>query len=151
MVALILESIVLFLAWTFLLYWVHRFVHSLSFIQHIHWNHHWYISNHKTTWHWSNLFLFNDTWISTIDLWITEVIPTLLFAWVFDAWWVLAFYYVWAATVQEAVEHNTKINLYPVTSGQWHLLHHKQADRNFGVFIPIWDKLFGTEQWTTKH
>jgi sterol desaturase/sphingolipid hydroxylase (fatty acid hydroxylase superfamily) len=123
----------------------------MPFIQHIHWNHHWYISNHKTTWHWSNLFLFNDTWISTIDLWITEVVPTLLFAWVFDAWWVLVFYYVWASTVQEAVEHNTKINLYPVTSGQWHLLHHKQADRNFGVFIPVWDKLFGTEQWTSKH
>lgn len=124
----------------------------MPFIQHIHWNHHWYISNHTTTWHWSNLFLFNDTWISTIDLWITEVIPTLLFAWLTGAWWIAGFYYVWAATVQEIIEHNCRVNLYPLlTSGKWHLVHHQNASTNFGVFTSLWDSLFGTEQWTTEH
>jgi len=147
----LLELCITFLGWTFLLYWVHRIVHVMPFVQHLHWNHHWYVNNHATGWHWSNLFLFNDTWISTIDLWITEVIPTIIFAWVFDAWWVLAFYYIWAALLQEDLEHNKFVNWYPVTSGKWHLVHHQQADRNFGIFIPVWDKLFKTESWTTKN
>lgn len=138
--------IVEFLAWTFMLYLIHRAVHVMPLIQHLHWNHHWYVSNHTMSWHWSNLFLFNDTWISTIDLWITEVVPTVLFAWITGAWWIAVFYYLWAAILQEDLEHNANINMYPLTSGQWHLVHHQQADKNFGVFVPVWDKLFGTEQ-----
>lgn len=141
-----------FLAWTLVLYWIHRAAHAIPALQYAHWDHHWYITNHKDMgWHWSNLFLFNDNWISTLDLWLTEVIPTVLFAWFFDAWWLVVFYYVWAAVIQEAVEHNSRINWYPITSGQWHLTHHQNPSKNFGVFIPVWDKVFGTEQWTTHN
>jgi sterol desaturase/sphingolipid hydroxylase (fatty acid hydroxylase superfamily) len=113
----------------------------------LHLDHHAFINrNGKTNWHWNNLLLFNDTWASTLDLWITEVIPTIVFSLVTGYWFVTVLYYVWAAFLQEPLEHNPKMNMYPFTSGQWHLIHHRNANKNFGLFIPIWDKLFKTEQ-----
>jgi len=138
--------ILYFLAWTLLLYVLHRLIHITPVLQKIHWDHHKYINQHETSWHWSNLFLFNDTWISTLDLWISEVIPTIIFSWVTGQWWIAIFYYAWAAFFQESLEHNKKVNWYPFTSGQWHLIHHRHMNKNFGLFIPLWDRLFATEK-----
>jgi hypothetical protein len=94
---------------------------------------------------WKNAFLFFDTWNSTIDQWLTEVIPTIIISAITGHWWLLIAYYVWAGFIQEAVEHNKRINLYPfLTSGKWHLIHHEYATKNYGVFVPIWDLVFGT-------
>jgi sterol desaturase/sphingolipid hydroxylase (fatty acid hydroxylase superfamily) len=102
---------------------------------------------HETSWHWNNLFLFNDTWTSTADLWITEVVPTLVFSWLTGHWWIFLFYYLWAALVQETVEHNKNFNIYPlVTSGKWHLEHHRNTKINFGLFLPVWDIVFNTHK-----
>lgn len=138
--------ILAFLTWTFYLYWVHRAVHQTPFVKTAHLDHHKFINiNGKTSWHWNNLFLFNDTWTSTVDLWVTEVIPTLVFSYVTGQWWISIFYYLWAALIQEVIEHNPKFNLYPLlTSGKWHLIHHRDSTKNFGLFIPVWDMLFGT-------
>ena len=142
-----MNFIVEFITWTLMLYVIHRAIHVTPYLKFIHMDHHRYVNKNKTSWHWSNLFLFNDTWTSTFDLWITEVIPTLIFAWLFDAWWLAIFYYLWAALIQEIIEHNPKFNKYPfITSGQWHLIHHKNSKKNFGLFFPIWDKIFITEQ-----
>lgn len=139
--------IIKFIAWTLVLYIIHRLVHITPYLKSIHLDHHRYINQNKTQWHWSNLFLFNDTWASTLDLWITEVIPTVIFAWIFDAWWLIVFYYLWAALLQEIIEHDPKFNKYPlITSGRWHLIHHKNLKKNFGLFFPVWDKIFATEQ-----
>jgi sterol desaturase/sphingolipid hydroxylase (fatty acid hydroxylase superfamily) len=93
------------------------------------------------------LFLFNDNWTSTFDLWITEVVPTLVFSWVTGYWWISVFYYLWAALVQETIEHNPKFNIYPyLTSGKWHLIHHRDTTYNYGLFFPIWDILFKTHK-----
>ena len=137
----------IFLLWTLFLYTLHRLVHMIPLLQKAHWDHHLYVNTHATGWHWSNLFLFNDTWTSTADLWITEVIPSVIFSWITGEWWVIVFYYVWAALLQEAIEHNPKINMYPfLTSGKWHLVHHKNNRVNFGLFIPIWDIIFNTHR-----
>jgi sterol desaturase/sphingolipid hydroxylase (fatty acid hydroxylase superfamily) len=143
--------IFIFIIWTLYLYAIHRVIHhiGLQFFPvafNAHADHHRYINTHEqTTWHWSNLFLFNDTWTSTLDLWITEVIPTLIFSLVTGHWWVSVFYYLWAAFVQEIVEHNPKFDLYPfLTSGKWHLIHHRNTSVNYGLFLPIWDIMFGT-------
>jgi sterol desaturase/sphingolipid hydroxylase (fatty acid hydroxylase superfamily) len=140
-----------FLAWTLILYWIHRIGHNVSFINRFHREHHRFISastknnQRPNDWHLSNLFLFNDNWNSTIDLWITEVIPTLIYSSITGQWWIAIFYYLWAAFIQERVEHNPKFDIYPfLTSGKWHLVHHKIPDRNYGLFFPIWDQLFGT-------
>ena len=142
----ILDAICFFFVWTFVLYWIHRIGHNIPWINVFHEDHHQYINEHgKTNWHWNNLFLYNDTWMSTVDLWITEVIPTILFAALTGQWWIFAFYYLWAALIQEVVEHNPNFNWYPfLTSGRWHLEHHNDMRVNFGLFIPLWDIMFGT-------
>jgi sterol desaturase/sphingolipid hydroxylase (fatty acid hydroxylase superfamily) len=142
----ILKIVLIFLSWTFLLYWIHRFTHKISIINKYHQDHHIYINqNNGTSWHWSNFFLYNDTIKSTIDLWITEVIPTLIISVITGYWWLFVFYYLWAALLQEVLEHNSNFDRYPFTSGRWHLMHHKIQYKNFGLFIPLWDKLFRTE------
>lgn len=138
--------IITFLLWTLLIYFMHRLAHVLPGMTYFHQDHHLQ-TDLKTNngWHWSNIFLYNDTWKSTVDLWLTEVIPTLIFCYIFDVWWLMVFYYLWSALVQEAVEHNLKINLYPfLTSGRWHMIHHKYANKNYGIFFPIWDIIFRT-------
>jgi len=137
--------IFVFLSWTLCLYWLHRIIHITPVLRKVHWEHHKYINTHKTGWHWNNLFLFNDNWVSTADLWITEVIPTLIFSYITGQWWVIIFYYFWAALIQEIIEHNPNVNWYPIlTSGKWHLVHHRNNKANFGLFLPVWDILFRT-------
>lgn len=149
----LVESVIAFFAWTLCLYIIHRSLHAfgkewfpLAFEAHS--DHHKYINvNNGTSWHWNNLLLYNDTWLSTLDLWITEVIPTVLFSWITGHWWISIFYYFWAALLQEQIEHNPKFNYYPwITSGKWHLVHHNDTEVNFGLFFSVWDKLFKTHQ-----
>ena len=135
---------VYFLLWTLMLYWVHRFGHIIPIIREIHWNHHRYINVNNVKWHWNNLFLFNDTWTSTLDLWITEVIPTIIFSAITGQWWICIFYYLWAAFLQENLEHNLKIDVPIFTFGKWHRIHHRIPNKNFGLFFPQWDLIFGT-------
>jgi len=139
-----------FLVWTLLLYWIHRVGHYLSLIKKYHFDHHRFISSqmrikqNPTSWHWSNLLLFNDTWKSTVDLWITEVIPTLIFSAVTGQWWIIIFYYFWAAIIQETIEHNPDFNIPLLSSGKWHLQHHHAVNVNYGLFFPLWDIVFKT-------
>lgn len=148
--------IAIFLLWTLMLYWVHRVGHKLPWIRKIHNYHHGYVNKYpeRIKWHWNNLFLYNDNWESTIDLWVTEVIPTIIFCIIFNSWWIFAIYYIWTALIQEHIEHNPNVNKYPFTSGKWHLIHHKDSRYNYALFFPLWDKVFGTEmkvnEWENK-
>lgn len=137
---------VYFLAWTFCLYWIHRIVHRTPYIKKWHYDHHTFIvKNGSPSWKWNNIFLYNDTWLSTLDLYVTEVIPTLVFSLITGQWWISIFYYVWAAFLQEALEHNNKVDFPLITTGKWHLTHHYQPNKNYGLFFPIWDIIFKTE------
>ena len=133
-----------FLSWTFLLYFIHRIAHEFKWSCHM--DHHKFILDHSvTSWKWNNLLLFNDTWLSTLDLWVTEVLPTIVFCMITDIWEIAVFYYLWASLIQEIVEHNPNFNIFPfLTSGRWHLLHHTDDKVNFGLFIPVWDLMFDT-------
>lgn len=134
-----------FVLWTLLLYVMHRVGHVIPWLKNIHHDHHIQVHRQVIGWSWKNLLLYVDSWRSTADQWLIEVIPTLIFAFLTGQWWIWWFYYVWAAFVQEAIEHNDKVNLYPfLSSGKWHLIHHKHPKSNYGVFTPLWDKLFGT-------
>lgn len=138
-----------FLLWTLILYWIHRMVHLMPVMKFIHLHHHKFVLVNVTAWHWSNIFLFNDDWTSTVDLWITEVVPTLVFSAVTGQYWIAIFYYLWAAFIQESIEHNSKVNLPILTSGLWHLIHHRSS-HNYGLFHPLWDIIFGTYQRVYK-
>lgn len=139
-------ALVHFLAWTLMLYWIHRIGHQIPAIRKIHLGHHRFIAtNPPPQWHWSNLFLFQDDWPSTVDVWVTEIIPTLIFCWITGAWWIAVFFYLWSALIQESIEHSPMFDRYPwFTSGRWHLMHHSNGKCNYGIFITVWDRLFGT-------
>jgi sterol desaturase/sphingolipid hydroxylase (fatty acid hydroxylase superfamily) len=140
----------MFLMWTLCLYSIHILAHRVPLLRTLHRDHHAHIRvSNNSKWHWSNLLLFNDTWTSTADLWCTEVIPTLIFSAITGHWWISVFYYLWAALLQEALEHNPNNNWYPFTAGKWHLVHHQNSTKNYGLFIPLWDKLFKTEKHVT--
>jgi sterol desaturase/sphingolipid hydroxylase (fatty acid hydroxylase superfamily) len=139
---------VYFFLWTLILYWIHRLVHVTPIIKKYHMDHHEYILKHDVSWHWSNLFLYNDNKKSTIDLWITEVIPTIAFSYMTGQWWLSVFYYLWAALIQERIEHNHNMDIPILTSGKWHLIHHR-AKYNYGLFTPVWDIIFRT--YTSVH
>lgn len=143
-----IEIFLVFFLWIFTLYCVHRAFHKIPFLKRIHWSHHQYIFKKRgNLWNWKILFLYNDDTSSTIDTWLSEVIPTLLICWITGHWWLFLFFYVWAAFIQELIEHNPKINLYPyLTSGKWHLEHHKNWRCNYGLFIPIFDIIFKTNK-----
>lgn len=133
---------------------MHVSVHKFNWIgKTFHKEHHRYVAQKSFSpkWHWSNIFLFNDNLSSTIDYWITEVIPTIIFSWLTGNWWIFGIYYVWASTLQEFLEHNVKYNLYPLTTGKWHMVHHLETpSKNYGVFIRLWDKIFNTEHGTSR-
>ncbi len=137
--------IIYFFLWTLMLYWIHRIGHLTPIVREFHLDHHRFILSHNTKWHWNNLFLFNDTWKSTIDLWITEVIPTIIFSIITGEYWIMLFYYVWAAFIQETIEHNQNFNIPLLTSGKWHLIHHRSS-YNYGLFFPVWDIIFRTNK-----
>lgn len=144
---ILLEMVFYFLLWTFLIYWIHRLCHNVSYLSHFHKFHHKFVAQHRITWHWSNLFLFNDDWPSTIDYWITEVLPTIVFVLITQQWWLGIGFYLYAAFVQEWLEHNPNFNFYPFyTSGRWHILHHTAPPCNYGIGTPFWDWVFKTNK-----
>jgi sterol desaturase/sphingolipid hydroxylase (fatty acid hydroxylase superfamily) len=144
---IILEIIFYFLAWTLLIYWMHRLAHQyqIPLLSRFHREHHKFVANNKITWKFNNIFLFNDNWSSTVDFWLTEVIPTAIFVLITEQYWLGIIFYFYAAFIQEWVEHNENFSGYPLyTSGKWHLLHHTKYPCNFGILTPLWDFVFGT-------
>lgn len=149
MILTLSDATIYFFGWTLLIYWCHRGMHETPLLWNVfHRDHHAQVDNATTQGpNWKNLFLFTDSWESTADMWLAEVIPTMLYAWAFDCWWLVLFYYVWAAFFQEWVEHHPTLDWYPfLTSGRWHLIHHRFPNRNFGLFTPLWDIVFETER-----
>ena len=141
-----MEYISYFILWTFVIYWSHRIFHIIPILEKIHWCHHNYVTTGtgSTGWNWKHMFIWVDNLDGTIDQWLMEVIPTIIFSWATGQWWMCVFYWAWTAFIQERIEHNSKVNLMPfITSGKWHLVHHQDSTKNFGVFFPIWDWIFG--------
>ena len=142
-----MEYVGVFLLWTFVIYWSHRIFHMIPALEKIHWCHHKYVlkGTGSTGWEWKHLFMWVDNLDGTIDQWLMEVIPTILLSWITGHWWLCLFYWINTAFVQEHIRHNKRFDVYPLlTSGKWHMVHHKHKNNNYGVFFPIWDILFGT-------
>ena len=135
-----------FFLWTLLMYIMHILAHNVPFLMYYHSDHHFQVAtNNVGTWKWTNLILYIDTWETTVDQWLTEVIPTFIFSLVTGAWWIFISYYIWSATFQEMVEHNPRVDIYPFeVSGKWHLVHHEYPGKNYGIIHPLWDMVFGT-------
>ena len=148
MITFIIEYILHFMLWTLLLYIMHILAHQIPFLWYYHRDHHTQVATGNVgVWKWTNFFLYIDTWKTTVDQWLTEVIPTFVFSFITGAWWIFIGYWIWSATFQEIVEHNTNVDIYPIEiSGKWHMVHHTYPDKNYGIIHPIWDLIFGTSQ-----
>lgn len=148
MITVILIHLIYFMLWTLLLYVMHVFAHKIPFLWKYHRDHHLQVSmNNVGKWKLTNLILYIDTWETTVDQWLTEVIPTFIFSLVTGAWWIFIGYWIWSATFQEIVEHNPNVDIYPLeVSGKWHLVHHEHANKNYGIIHPLWDMLFRTSK-----
>ena len=148
-----MEYVIVFLVWTFTIYWMQRLANVWSFMRKYHVDHHKQVTQATIQGlNWRNALLWFDSWESTVDQWLTEVIPTIIISCVTGHYWLLFAYYIWAGFIQEAVEHNKRINLYPfLTSGKWHLIHHEFPNKNYGVFIPLWDIVFRTRKGLNDH
>ena len=130
--------VIYFILWTFVLYWLHRFFHNVPILKEMHMVHHMHVTlgTGSSGWNWKHMFLWIDDWKGTVDQWLIEIVPTIIFCWLLDQWWLLAFYWFWAAFVQERIEHNINFNIFPLlTSGAWHLKHHRNCNVNYGVFF----------------
>ena len=127
-----------------MLYCVHRLCHILPYLKEIHWKHHKYVTNTQPKWMWQNIFLYSDDWNGTLDIIVTEIIPTIIFCYLTNQWWILGVYYIWTAFIQEWVEHNPNVYLPPFSAGKTHLVHHEDWTKNYSLFFPIWDIVFGT-------
>lgn len=146
MIEFVFVQFIFFMLWTLLLYVMHILAHKIPFLWYYHSDHHLQVSLENVgKWKWTNLFLYIDTWETTVDQWLTEVIPTIFFSLITGAWWILIGYWIWSATFQEIVEHNKSVNIYPFeVSGKWHLVHHIQHNKNYGIIHPLWDIIFNT-------
>ena len=138
------EIIFYFLLWTFTLYWIHRLAHIIPLVKKYHFNHHKVVNTDTIKWKWNNLLLYNDTWYSTIDIWLTEVLPTCIISYITGQWWLVIIYYFWASLLQERIEHNRNFDIPILTSGKWHLIHHIHGSYNYGLFTTLWDRVFKT-------
>ena len=123
-----MEYLFHYLVWTFFIYWLHRIVHITEWTNYYHSDHHRYITENWndgleniTGWSWSDVFLIEDTWKSTVDLWLTEVIPTILYSSITGQWWILIMYWLWSSLLAEVIEHNPKFNVPFIAAGKWHL------------------------------
>jgi sterol desaturase/sphingolipid hydroxylase (fatty acid hydroxylase superfamily) len=142
---IIIEFLLFFILWNFMIYCNHRLAHILPFY-YLHDEHHRLVkTNSESGPNWKNYFLYLDNLKVTLDNWIIEVIPTLIFSYITGYWIFSVFHYIWTAFLQEHLEHNPKLNLYPFTFGKWHMMHHSNYNCNYGLLIPIWDRIFGTE------
>jgi len=142
-----------FLLWTFVIYIMHRLAHVVPLLQPFHWNHHYTISRKENDGKFkiSHLILYVDNFETTIDQWLTEVIPTIIFCTITGQWWIAILYWIDAAFIQESIKHNPNFNVFPLnTAGRWHLIHHSNSEKNYGIIFPIWDIIFNTYEGLHK-
>jgi len=139
--------VIYFFLWTLLLYGVHRLVHILPYIKKIHNEHHRYVMRNKD-WYikWEDLYLSRGNNKVTVDLWITEVIPTLLFCAVTGHWWIFGLYYGWSAFYEKTTKYNRDVDVFLVTWGMWTLTHYRRTTLNFGGIFSLWDMIFKTNR-----
>ena len=136
-----------FFLWTLLLYVVHRLAHALPYIKKIHSEHHRYVMRNRD-WgiKWQDLYLSRGANKVTLDLWFTEVIPTLLFCAVTGHWWIFGAYYFWSAFYEKATKYNRDVDVFLVTWGMWTLTHYRRNTLNFGGIFSLWDIIFKTNR-----
>ncbi len=135
-----------FLLWSLIIYWTHRSAHMIPFLWQFHHAHHQVAYNGELEFSWWNVIGWFNDWPSTLDQWITEIIPMIVFVLVFpDAWPIAVLYYIDGFILAEGLtDHNPRLEIPGLSMGRYHLKHHANPNVNFDLYFHFWDQLFGT-------
>lgn len=142
------------LSWTALAYGIHRLAHHpapWNRLARLHRAHHAprYLSEPRPL-RWHHLLFWFDTREETMDVWITLTLPALLIAALLPAQApaLLGFHYLYEVLLSDGrFDHNPAIDG-PITRvlacGTFHLEHHRNPGRHFGLILTLWDHIFGS-------
>jgi len=133
--------VVLLLAEDFLYYWLHRFDHEIRFFWAIHVTHH--SSEH---------FNFTTGFRSSVFQPLYRFVYFIPLAWIGFKPADIAFMYsatqIWGIFVHTELVHKMgwfeRLFVTPSHHRVHHGQNHQYIDRNMGMFLIIWDKMFGT-------
>lgn len=133
----------LFVLEDFLYYWLHRFDHEIRFFWATHVTHHSSMKMNFTVGFRSSVFQPLYRFIYFIPLPLLGFQPL-------DILFVYAATQIWGIFVHTELIHKMGWLEYILVTPSHHRVHHasnpKYLDKNMGMFLIIWDKLFGTFQ-----
>ncbi len=145
--------------WTFVIYWLHRWSHvhhRLNPLWWIHRAHHaepYLREDSHPKWPTLGQFLF---WLGgfrlSLDVVLVMTLPLLVIAWLWPKYAVplLLFHYFYEVFLSESVlDHNPRITNRLTrwfAWGDFHLHHHVNLKKNYGLMLGLWDFLFGTAE-----
>ncbi|WP_158218595.1 sterol desaturase family protein [Synechococcus sp. 1G10] len=142
------------LAWTGLAYALHRLAHHdgrLNLLHSLHRAHHapgYLLQPRILRWH--HLLFWFDTSAETLDVWITLTLPALLIAALLPAQGpaLLGLHYLYEILLSDQrFDHNPAIGgsiTRVLACGTYHLQHHSNPSRHFGLILTLWDHIFGS-------
>lgn len=120
------------LLFTFIEYWLHRVVLHRWFFKATHERHHT---------HPKEYVVFPIWYLPPIFLAFYFVLPLAVFAGFIVGYCWFLYWHHWL--------HHIDLKRWPrpvQRYATWHLGHHQRDDYNFGIVVPIWDFLFGTNR-----
>jgi sterol desaturase/sphingolipid hydroxylase (fatty acid hydroxylase superfamily) len=142
--------------WLGMAYGIHRLAHWSR-----PWNrlHLWHRAHHAPSYleeprrfRWHHALLCFGSVPETLDIWVTLTLPLLLVALLLpqQGALLLLFHYVYEILFSDQrLDHNPRIRG-PLTRvfawGQYHLHHHADPRRNFGLILTVWDHVFATDR-----
>ena len=150
----LLQLLLGLVAWLGMAYGIHRLAHWPGA-----WNrlHRWHRAHHAPAYlevsrrfRWHHALLCFGSVPETLDIWLTLTLPLLLVALLLPQQGavLLLFHYVYEILFSDQrLDHNPHIRG-PLTRvfawGQYHLRHHADPRRNFGLILTVWDHVFAT-------
>jgi len=142
------------LVWLGMAYGIHRLAHcsaSWNLLHRLHAVHHqpsYLCRSRKLRWH-HFLFCFGSV-SETLDIWFTLTLPLLMISLMLPSQGavLLVFHYLYEIFCSDSqLDHNPSLSG-PLTRvfawGEYHLRHHSNPSRNFGLILTFWDHLFAS-------
>jgi sterol desaturase/sphingolipid hydroxylase (fatty acid hydroxylase superfamily) len=128
-----LRFLVGILAWTFIEYFLHRWV-----------LHHWYTEDHLNSHHKRpEDYTVGPSW-SVIGLIVAAVSLICYYTRLDGYLYGLLFAYSVYTVIHYLCHHQNKLNRWIKPLIRWHATHHAQDNVNYGVSSPLWDIIFRT-------
>ncbi len=145
-----------FLLWTFCSYWIHRCAHI-----HSHKNPLWlvHVAHHRIPYFkvqpvrkpaLGQYFFWLGDLLTSLDVIMALTLPIVVITFIWPEYGIplLIFHYFYEVYLSEGVlDHNGRLtgNITRYFAwGSYHLYHHADLNKNYGLMITLWDKVFGT-------